>query len=249
MYRLFILPVILQIICIVHLIRNGRERYYWIYIIIFIPAAGSIAYLIIEILVPALKNSKSREISSTLSKSIFADKRIKQLEQKAEFSPTFSNKVSLAHEYYNCGFFEKAITAYKNCLDNAFDDEPDIKLKLAQAYFKTEKYDQAKAILSELKNNKNFIKHSAVWLTYIQVLEKLNDNESALNEYEKYIIAYSDFESLCRYGLFLKKTGRTDKAKNQFSRILTESQHSPKYSIRDHRQWIRRARMELKNTG
>ena len=46
-YLFSLIPLILDVILIVHVFRTGRERF-WVFIIVFIPLAGCIAYVIVE---------------------------------------------------------------------------------------------------------------------------------------------------------------------------------------------------------
>jgi len=46
-YALLALACLLQLLCIIHVVRTGREQF-WIYIIIFVPIAGGVAYLLAD---------------------------------------------------------------------------------------------------------------------------------------------------------------------------------------------------------
>src|SRR5262245_10843816 len=51
----YIVSILLPVIAIVHLVRTGRDMR-WIMLIVFLPVAGPLAYLIIEVL-PSFRNS------------------------------------------------------------------------------------------------------------------------------------------------------------------------------------------------
>ena len=51
------LSLLLQILCAVHVMKTGRP-YYWIFIVMFAPMVGMIAYFIVEIL-PELTGSRT----------------------------------------------------------------------------------------------------------------------------------------------------------------------------------------------
>lgn len=53
----FILSVIIQVLLIVHIVKTGRNTT-WIWIVVLLPAAGAIAYFIVEIL-PELMGGRS----------------------------------------------------------------------------------------------------------------------------------------------------------------------------------------------
>jgi hypothetical protein len=56
MIRYLIIPLLLQALLIIHVIKTGRSTS-WIYLLIFIPVAGGIAYLVVEVL-PDLFNPR-----------------------------------------------------------------------------------------------------------------------------------------------------------------------------------------------
>jgi hypothetical protein len=54
-----ILGLVLYAGCIFHAIKTGRINY-WLFILIFLPGLGSIAYLLLEVL-PGLRNSRAAQ--------------------------------------------------------------------------------------------------------------------------------------------------------------------------------------------
>ncbi|MGH1365610.1 MAG: tetratricopeptide repeat protein [Calditrichia bacterium] len=242
MFRLFVLPIILQVLCIVHVVRNGRGNF-WILIIIFLPLAGSIAYIIIEIAIPYFSNPRVKQYSKSILKSKNPEKELKRLLEEYQHSNTLDNKIALAEGYVACGDYEKAISLYDESLSGIYKDDPDIKYKLAAAYYESKDYDAAKVILEKLVNSEN--KNSVVWLSYIHTLEKLGEQERALEEFKKYIKSFSNLEALCRYGYFLQRAEKHELAKEQFSRVLNEVKHLPKFNLREQKAWLKVAQKEL----
>jgi hypothetical protein len=93
------IPVLLQIFCIIHLIRNNRERS-WFFLIIFIPIAASIAYIFVEIILPFLKNPKAKEISKSVFQNVNKDNNLKRLQEQFKFSAAIENEVDDAVEEF-----------------------------------------------------------------------------------------------------------------------------------------------------
>jgi hypothetical protein len=56
---LLIVPIIIQVLLIIHVIRTGRNQL-WIWVLLFLPLAGGIAYLAVEI-VPQLFRSRTAQ--------------------------------------------------------------------------------------------------------------------------------------------------------------------------------------------
>ena len=55
------LPIILEVLLVIHVIKTGRNTL-WIWLIIFLPMAGGIAYFIVELLPEILR---SRTLQAT----------------------------------------------------------------------------------------------------------------------------------------------------------------------------------------
>jgi len=97
-YLLMILPVAFQVILVIHVFRTGRDRF-WIYIIIFLPMAGGIAYLILEILIPFFRGSGARRVVGNVQNVIDPGRTLRTLEDEAKFAPTTANHMRLAEAY------------------------------------------------------------------------------------------------------------------------------------------------------
>jgi hypothetical protein len=62
-YLLIALPYLLQLLCIIHIVRTGRNTS-WIWLIIFVPYVGGVAYLLVEVL-PTLGRGGRRTLATT----------------------------------------------------------------------------------------------------------------------------------------------------------------------------------------
>ena len=70
------IPITPAVILIVHVFRTGRERF-WVSIMVFIPLAGSIGYLIVEILPGLLRERETlQERCSIPSSNSTAESRM-----------------------------------------------------------------------------------------------------------------------------------------------------------------------------
>ena len=92
LYALLFLPYALQLLCLVHILKTHRESF-WIWIIIMIPYAGGIAYLLVELLPQALSRRKLERLHDSVVKP---GSKLKALRQKAHYSPTHGNQIEYA---------------------------------------------------------------------------------------------------------------------------------------------------------
>src|SRR5690349_4434434 len=125
----FYIPVALQAICVIHCMRKGNQNK-WIWIIVFLPGIGSLAYIFSEMIT-------GREIDSVKSGvgSVFnPGGSIRKLEDQLRFSDTFHNRVALADGYLAAGHTEDAIALYEQSLTGVITENEHVLKQLIVAY-------------------------------------------------------------------------------------------------------------------
>lgn len=233
-YLVIGIPVILQIICIIHIIRTDRERT-WIYIVLFIPLVGCVVYLVAEILPSLLSGKKSREIKSAFTNTVFGGKRIADLEKLLALSDTYQNRQALADEYLASKMYDKAIEMYQSCLNGIYANDPHLMQTIAHAYHLKGDAANARAYFDKVQAVQPIDKKYRT--EYAVVLAELGEHEKAeaiLSELDKGFI----IEGIYRYAVLLENLGRTDEARDKFKRVLFVATTLPKYVYREDRKWI-----------
>ena len=86
----YIVTVILQAICVIHCIRKGSQQN-WIWLIVFLPLIGSVAYLFTEV----ITRRNIRDMQSGVGEVLSPSGSIKKLEDNLRFSDTFNNRIAL----------------------------------------------------------------------------------------------------------------------------------------------------------
>ena len=96
--------LILEVVCIVHAFKTGR-LFPWLFVIIFLPLVGCIAYFFVEIL-PGMMNSRRacpRFMQQGLSKLSDPDKDLRARKREVEMVGSADAKRGLAEEYMRRG--------------------------------------------------------------------------------------------------------------------------------------------------
>ncbi|WP_375241918.1 hypothetical protein, partial [Lacinutrix sp.] len=124
------LIVALQAFCIYHVIKN-RNQYFWIFIIIFIPAIGSIIYLITQV----YNKRDASIIKENLTSVLIPTKKVKDLEKKLQFAETFQNRLDLADAFFEIKDYQNAIIHYEVALKDESQNNYFILEKLVAAYY------------------------------------------------------------------------------------------------------------------
>jgi hypothetical protein len=80
----------------IHAMRTGRP-YYWLFILLFVPALGSIAYVIFE-LVPEMASRRAQKISHDLGDLIDPDREWRRRSEAVALTGSVQAKRELAEE-------------------------------------------------------------------------------------------------------------------------------------------------------
>ena len=127
-----ILTYVLQLILIVHAIRNHKS-FGWIWLLVFVPALGGVAYVIVEIL-PSL-NVRNR--GTKVMNAVFPARLVEAAARQYAVTPTPHNKRQLAEAYVAAGDTDRAIPLYQESQSNVggeIDEEEIIALVASVRY-------------------------------------------------------------------------------------------------------------------
>lgn len=243
---ILIVSVLIQVALVVHIVKTGRNTT-WIWIVVMLPAAGSIAYFIIEVL-PGLMGSRgAKNARSSVGKAINPNKDINQAAHDYAISDTVDNSMRLAEACLGKNMYEKAKDLYQKCLRGVHEDDPDIMYGLATAEFGLNNFKAVKNILDELIEKNPEYKNADAHLLYAKVLEALDETDLALAEYKILSDYYTGVEAIYRYAMLLKSTGNTEAASGLIDKILREASYSSKHYNSLNKEWINLAKHEATN--
>ena len=230
----------LQVICVIHCLRKGNQNK-WIWIIVFLPIVGCIAYIFTEI----FTRGDIQHLQSGVGSVFNPTGRIRRLEENVRFANTFNNRIMLADAYLAAGRVEAAIELYESSLVGAFTENEHVHMQLIVAYFERKEYGKLLPLAGKIYTIPQFAR-SRAHLRYAIALEYTGQVERAEQEFRKMKGRFSYFEPRYEYGLFLQRAGRTEEARHIFAEIAEESRHLSPRERRSNREWIAQAREEMK---
>ncbi|MBS1665453.1 MAG: PLDc N-terminal domain-containing protein [Bacteroidetes bacterium] len=237
----YYISIALQAICVIHCLRRGGNTQKWIWLIVFLPVIGSLAYLFTEII-------HIRDLSgfqAGLGSLVNPAGRIKRLESNLKFSDTFNNRVMLADAYMLVGRVDEAIELYESSLTGAFTENEHVIKQLIAAYFQKGRYAEVLPLARKIYNRPQFSR-SKEHIFYARALELTGDAAGAEREFIKMKSRFSNFEARYQYGLFLQRAGRENEARAVFEDIAGEASHLSSRERRDNHHWIAKAKEELR---
>jgi len=229
----------LQAICAIHCMRSGNQNK-WIWVIVFLPIVGCIAYIFTEIITRRQIGNVQEGVGAVFN----SVGKIKKLEDNLRFTDTFNNRMALADAYMAAGQTEKAIALYEGSRTGAFTENEYLLTRLITAYYKVKRFDDILPLARKLYKSVPFAR-SRAHILYALALENTGRGDLAEKEFDTMKARFSNFEARYQYGMFLRRAGRDGDAKNMFSAMLEEAPHLSRRERRYSKDWFLYAKDEL----
>jgi len=241
---IFILTLAVQAGLIVHVVRTGRNTL-WIWAIALLPAAGSLAYIAVEILPEIFGGRTARRTKAGVQRIIDPNRDLRQAAAEVEISGNVDARRRLAEEHYARGQYAEAIAVYAGGLKGIFEHDPTLLLGLAQAQFAAQDFAAARGSLERLIQHNPDFKSADGHLLYARALEAQDALAEAEHEYAAVAPSYPGAEARLRYALLLKRRGKLDEARRILKELLDGAKLAPAHYRKAQAQWLERAGREL----
>jgi hypothetical protein len=233
-----------QLLCIVHVVRTGRP-YYWIYILLFAPGLGGLAYFIAEMLPELLGTREARQAVGRARRAFDPEREYRMLADQLDTADTAENRKALAEESLRLGKIEQAIMLYRTALTGVHKDDPNIMHGLARAYFAAGDFASCTQTLDALRAANPKYHSGEAHLLYARSLEGQGRVDEALSEYEAVCAYYAGAEARCRYAMLLQQAGRTQQARQLFAEVVRGVDKAGGPFKRAQREWYDIAKRNL----
>jgi len=240
---LYLLIPLLQIICVVHVVRTGRP-FMWIYILLFLPGLGVAAYVIVEILPGWFGSRTARNLGSSAVSALDPKRELRYRRQALDEADTVDNRRLLAESLVAAGEPGEALELYRGILTGIHADDPGMLLGKAKAAYGVGQYDLALETVLQLGETNPRYQPVEAQLLHAMTLEASGRDEEAAEDYAALVTHAPGEEVRCRYAMLLKRHGDRDAATALFQEILARSRRAPRHYRRQERQWIEIARRE-----
>lgn len=241
---ILILSILIQVAIVIHIVKTGRNTT-WIWIVVMLPMAGAIAYLVLEVLPELYSSRAGRSASKKVQGVVKPNKDINAAAVNYYASDTVKNSMRLAEQCYEKGLFSDAKELYIKCLIGPHSDDPHLMFGLARSDFELRNYSEVKSNLDKLIELNPGYKNPDAHLLYARTLEKLNEVAAALHEYEALHNYYAGPEASFYFAMFLKFQNQSEKANAIFREIIRIAETSGKHYRSTHGDLIRQAKSEI----
>ena len=202
----------LQIACVVHCIRSGRNSM-WIMAIVFFPALGSLVYVILEVLPGYTGGRTARAAKAAAVKALDPGRDERLARDALEMADTAANHVALgdalaAQERWSeaIGSYERAERKVPGRIDRA------IRLKLARACFEAGRSARARELVESLPPTGSPSETDRTNLLLARLLAETGESERAIALYADVGKRLPGAEAQCRQAALLIEQGRRGEA-------------------------------------
>ena len=219
----------------------------WIWIVLIVPLAGPLAYIIVEILPEYSQTRAGYDAKRALASAMVPNRGIKEASQNYEMLDSVENTAALADECVRKGLFAEGKQLYVQCLTGLYQHDPDLMHGLARAEFGMNHFAEARSILFEMAEKNPSFKNSEARLLLARVLGELDETELALREYEAIEGVFPGPEANFHHAMLLKRLGQATEANALFEEILRMANISSRHYRSTHKLWISQARSELRS--
>jgi hypothetical protein len=236
------LGIVLMIAALVHYFRTRPETY-WIYIILFLGPLGSLAYLVVHLVLPLVGAGGGR-IEGKFALTLEQRRRIRNLEIKIEEMDLPADRAELGELLYRRGDYERAEGLLRQAITR-LDDEPEPRYWLAHTLENLHRFQEAADLLAPLVRKDPRLKFGDGYLAYARCLAGAGRAPEALTAYREVLKQSSLTEARVRYGLLLAETGDRAGAREQLEIAVREARGLPRFNLRVARPFVRQARLWL----
>ena len=228
----------------VHAMKTGRSPW-WLFILLFLPYIGSIAYVLVEIVPELFRTRSARQVGSGIGAMLDPDKEWRERMAQAELVDSVDAKRALAEECEKRSQWQDAIRLYQAAATGVFADDPAVLLGLARAQLGGGDAQACLETLHKLEEH-GHLRNQEAHLLLARALEATGHTAEALEEYEGVSRYYAGFEARSRYALLLLKQGSVEQARDLFREIVRASSARPVVITQSDKEWIRVAKANLR---
>lgn len=206
-----IVTVLVQIACVVHLIRNHRPGL-WLWAIIGLPIAGSAAYIVVEILPGLFQRREVRAVKAAAVKRLDPDRELRAAREAVDVADTAATRTALADALAEGGNWGEAVRHYREAVAKTPGKDRAARFKLARACLEAGNTAEARRLLEALPESASPSENDRAALLLARSLEELGETERAAALYGELGERMPGAEAQCRQAALLIASGRRGEA-------------------------------------
>jgi hypothetical protein len=229
-------------------LKTGRNRY-WIWLLLFLPLIGGVAYLVVEIIPEFSSGITGQRARRSVRKLVDPGADVRELAAAWEQSSNADNGRHYAQALLAADRALEAEKILDQVLDGFFKTDPALMLLKAQAQFDQEQWKPSLATLEDLQKNNPNLRSPEGHLLYARTLERSGRSDEAISEYRTVAGYYPGAQARFLLGLALKNSGQVKEAAEEFTSMIRDAELAPAHFRKSEKNWLDLAGRELNALG
>ncbi|MDO9367016.1 MAG: PLDc N-terminal domain-containing protein [Sphingopyxis sp.] len=243
----FVISIALQLLCIVHVFRTGRNTA-WIMAIAFLPMVGILAYFIVEILPGMSGDRRVRQARVTIADTIDPERRVREAESAVEFSDTVGNRMEYGDALMGRERYIQALEQYRAAARKSPHIDKAIGMRIAEAAYEAGILAEALTALDGLPDTGSQSERDRRDLLRGKIADAGGRSEDALALYRSIVDRVPGDEVRCRIAAILIADGDKAGARAMLDEVEMRKKRTPPAMLKANAamyDWARRMLAEL----
>ena len=245
------LSLVIQLLCAVHCVRNGRNSL-WLMVILFLSIPGCLAYAFFEILPEYSGRREVRAARAAALRKIDPEREIRAARDRLELADTAANRTTLGDALASAGRWSEAADHFREARARSPRGDRPTQLKLAVAELEAGRAVEARTLLESLPPSGSPSENDRAALYLARALEACGGTGGALGLYEELGERMAGCEALCRRAALLIREGRGSEARaplEEVARRMKRLDRHQRAEDADMYAWAERTLAELRQPG
>jgi hypothetical protein len=238
------LTYFIQLLLVIHVLKTGRSRY-WIWLLLFLPLVGGVAYLVMELLPGFTGSIAGQRTMRGARTALNPGAELRQHAAAWQQSPHADNARRYAQALLDAGQPEAAEDILDQALSGFFSTEPNLMLLRATARFDNDDPEGAADLLEKLQAANPDFRSAEGHLLYARALAAAGRTDESLEEFQAVTGYYPGAEARYRLASALRDAGRTAAARAEFEQMLSDADLAPRHFRKSQARWLKMARTAL----
>lgn len=243
----FLLVIALQIACIVHVFRHGRNTA-WVMAIAFLPMIGVAAYFIVEIMPNLSRDRRVRQVKANIADSIDPERRVREARDAVEFSDTIANRMEYGDALMGRERHDQALEQYRFAERKSPHVDRTIGMRIAEASYEAGLVGDTLAALDRLPETTSQSEQDRRDLLRAKVAELDGRSADALTLYRNIVARAPGDEVRCRIAAILIDNGDKAAARAVLNEVEMRRKRTPPAMLKANAamyDWAKRMLAEL----
>jgi hypothetical protein len=228
--------LLLSLACCVHVVRTNQPMF-WLWIILFFPWVGALAYAVIVILPGLFGGPTARKMGQAARETLDPTREYREAKAACDETPTVHNRMRLAKAAAAMGRHEDAEQLYSEAASGIHAEDPVLILGRAQALVELGRHAEGLELLMRLDPNNERIRTPAAVLAIGRALEGLGRVGEADAAYEQASERMPGLEAVGRRAAFLARHGRGEETREMLADMDRRIAGASPQFRREGRQW------------